>query len=80
LCWDRIGNFVIPIHVHILNLRNLGIRWWGRVVVCLIVIGRANVWWILHFTLHNYISHWLRDTLLMDAFLVVTGHIRVLAP
>ena len=50
-------------------------RWWGRVVVCCIVIGCINVWWILHFTLHN---HRLRDSLPIDAQLVITGHMRVL--
>ena len=52
-------------------------RWWGRVVVCRIVIGRLDAPWMLHFTLD---SHWLRDALLMDAFklLVVTSHMRIL--
>jgi hypothetical protein len=48
---------------------NIAYRRWGRVVVCPIVIGRANVWWwIMHFTLYNYISHWLglRDAILVD--------------
>ena len=39
---------------------DMAYRWWGRVVVCRIVIGSVDVWWILHFTLHNYISYWLR--------------------
>jgi hypothetical protein len=55
-------------------------RWWGRVVVCRIVIGCAGVWWILHFTLHSHFSHWfkLRDTRWMDIFLVVSSYMRVL--
>lgn len=53
-------------------------RWWGRVIVRRIEIGCDHVWWILHFTLHNYISRWLRDALSMDAFLVVACHMRVL--
>ena len=50
-------------------------RWRGRVVVCpiVIVIGCVDVWWVLHFAWHNYISYWWRD-----AFLVVTSHLRVL--
>ena len=45
-------------------------------VVRPIVIGRVDVWWILYFTMHTYITHWLRDALPMDAFLVVTSHMR----
>jgi hypothetical protein len=50
-------------------------RWWGRVVVCRIVIGCADVWWILQSTVH---SDWLRDALPMNALLVITSHMRVL--
>ena len=51
-------------------------RWWGRViVVCCIVIVCLDVWWILHFTLHN---RRLRDALPMDVFLVVTSDMRIL--
>ena len=46
--------------------------------MCHIVIGCVQVWWILHFILHNYISRWSRDALLMDAFLAVTSNIVVL--
>jgi hypothetical protein len=43
-------------------------KWWGRVVVvCRMVIGRAVVWWILHFTLHNH-----RLLPAIDALLVIT--------
>jgi hypothetical protein len=93
---DRLGNSVIPMHVHIWNLRSLQIllrvivrkesyhatttayRWWRKVVVCRVVIGHDDVRWVLHFARHSHISHWLRDAHLMDAFLVVTSHMRVL--
>ena len=52
--------------------------WRGRVVVCHIVIGHIDLSWILHFTLHNRISHWPRDTLQMSALLVITNRMRVL--
>ena len=48
-------------------------RWLGRVVLCRIVIGCVDAWWVLHFALYDYISHWLRD-----ALPVATGHMRVL--
>ena len=48
------------------------------VVACCIVIGCIDVWWMLHFTLHNYISLWLRDALPTDAFLEVTSYMSVL--
>jgi hypothetical protein len=51
-------------------------RWWGRVVVCRIVIGRADVWWIQHFTLHKLHIHRLRDALPIDVLLVITSHVR----
>lgn len=41
--------------------------------MCRIVIGSVDVWWILYFTLHSYIYHWLRYALLR--LLVVTSHI-----
>ena len=52
-------------------------RWWGRVIVCRIVIGCFDVSWMPHFTVHR---HWLRGALLMDIFklLVITSHMRVL--
>ena len=50
-------------------------RWRGRVIVCRIVIGYIDVWWIVHFTSHN---RRLRDALPMDVFLVVTCHMRIL--
>ena len=52
--------------------------WQGRVVVSRIVIGYVDVWWVLHFAWHNCISYWLRDVFPMNAFLVVTSHMRVL--
>ena len=91
--WDRFNKSVIPIvRLHMRSLRNLQIilcvleserkdipyMWWGRVVVRYIVIGCVDVWWILHFILHDYISRQLRDALSMDAFLVATCHMRVL--
>ena len=45
------------------------------IVVCCIVIVCLDVWWILHFTLHNRRS---RDALPMDVFLVVTRDMRIL--
>ena len=68
ICHNQKGN---------LNIISMTIiyRWRERMVVCHIVIGRVNVWWVLHFTSH---SHWWRDTLPMDTFQVVTSHIRVL--
>ena len=58
------------------HTRSIAYRWWGRVVVCCIVIECLDVPWMLHFTMDSL----LRDTLLMDAFklLVVTSHMRVL--
>ena len=50
-------------------------RWRGRVIVCRIVIGCVDVWWILHITLHN---HRLGEALSIDALLVITSHLRVL--
>ena len=52
-------------------------RWW-RAVICRIVIGCIDVWWILHFAFYSYVSHWLRDGLPMDTFLEVASHMRVL--
>lgn len=77
LGWDRFGNSVIPMRVHIWNLRILlcvaqsegklnitsmtnAYRWWGRVVMCRIVIGCVD------------------DALPIDALLVITSHVRVL--
>ena len=63
---------------HNITPMNIVYRWWGRMIVCRIVIGCVDVVWILHFTLHNHISHWPRDALPMDVLLVITGHMRVL--
>ena len=59
---------------------NIAYRWRVRVVVhCIvIVIGCVVVWWVVHFALHEYISHWLRVALPVDASLVVISHMRVL--
>ena len=54
---------------------SIAYRWWGRVVVCCVVIGCVEVLLILQFTLHK---HGLRDSLPMDAFLVATSHVKVL--
>ena len=100
LGWGWFGNSVIPIHLHIWNLRGLrnaktlcasqsegkpnnvlmtiAYGWRGRVVVGHIVIGCVDVWWVMHFALHSYISHWMRGAFSMDAFLVVTSHVRIL--
>ena len=43
-----------------------------------IVIECVDVLWILHFTLHNCISHWPRDASPISALLVITNHMRVL--
>ena len=52
---------------------NIAYRLRGWVaVVCPIVIGRPDVWWII---LRNYR---LRDALLIDALLVTTNHMMVL--
>ena len=53
-------------------------RWRGRVVVSRIMIGCVDVGWILHFTLHTYVSHRLRDGLPMDPFPEVTNYMSVL--
>jgi len=76
LCWDNFDTFGVPIHVHIWNLR---IRWRWRGVMCHIVIGCLDLLWILHFTLHNRISHWVRDALPMSALLIIATHLTVLA-
>ena len=44
-------------------------------IVCRIVVVCINVWWILHFTLHN---RGLRDALLVDVILVDTSYMRIL--
>ena len=46
--------------------------------MCRVVIDYVDVWWVLHFAWHNYISYRLRDAFPMDAFLVITSHMRVL--
>jgi hypothetical protein len=53
---------------------------WGRVIVCCIIIGPGcvDVAGVLHFTLHDYISCWLRDVPPRGAFLVIRSHMRVL--
>lgn len=51
----------------------------GKMIVCYIIMGCVDVSWILHFTLHNHISHWLKDALLVSALQVITSrHVRVL--
>ena len=57
---------------------SIAYRGWGRVILSRIVIGRVDVLRILHFTMHGHVSHWLRDTLLMNVLLVIVGHLRVL--
>ena len=57
---------------------SIAYRWGGRVILFCVVIGCVDVSWILHFTLHDHVSHWMRDALLMDALLVITSHSRVL--
>ena len=47
-------------------------------IACYIVIGRVDVSWIPHFTLHGHVFHWMRDILPMNALLVITNHLRVL--
>jgi hypothetical protein len=62
------------------EITSMGIthRWWGKVIVCHIVIGCFDVLWILHFTLYDRISHWLRIDLQVSALLVITSYMRVL--
>jgi hypothetical protein len=57
---------------------NIAYRWWGKVVMCRVVIGHDDVRRVLHLAWHSHISHRLRDALPMVAFLVVTSHVRVL--
>ena len=96
LHWGGFSDSYIPTHMHVWNLRMLcevsrserkpnitpmSIAYrWARVIVCRIVMGCIDVVWVLHFTLHNHISHWVRDLLilLMDVLLVINGHMRVL--
>ena len=50
-----------------------------RVIVWCIVMRHVDVSWILHFTLHNHVSPWLKDPLLVSALQVITSnHMRVL--
>jgi hypothetical protein len=65
-----------------LNITSMNIpyRLWGKVIVCGIVIGPGcvDVAGVRPFTLHEYISCWLRDALPSGALLVITNHMRVL--
>ena len=65
-----------------INITSMSIpyRLWERVIVCCIVIcpGCVDVAGVLHFTLHDYIPCWLRDTLPRGALLVIMSHMRVL--
>ena len=67
----------VTVRKEISHTITIAYRWWGRVVVCRIVIGclYASLMW--HFTVH---SHCLRGALQMDAskLLVTTGHMRIL--
>ncbi|KAH9043562.1 hypothetical protein EDB83DRAFT_2407741 [Lactarius deliciosus] len=73
--WKALGNSYIPMHAHVWIF---WIRWWGRVIVCWIVIWCDNVVWILHFILLDHVSQWLRDSFLpMDVLLIITGDMRV---
>ena len=74
---DTIVRITVSGETQIISLTS-AYRWCGRVVVCRIVIECVDVWWILHFALHNCVSHWLRDVLSTDAFVVVACHIMVL--
>ena len=53
-------------------------RWRWRGILCRIVIGCVDVLWILHLTLHNRISHLLRDALPVSALVIITSQVRVL--
>ena len=57
---------------------DLAHRWWGRVIVCRIVMGCIDAVRIPHLIFHSHVSYWLRDALLMDVLLVITSHIGVL--
>ena len=69
----------VTVRKEVYRKMTIAYMWWGRVVVCrIVVIGCVDVWWILHFAFYSYVSHWLRDGLPMDTFLEVASHMRVL--
>ena len=51
---------IISVSITISQTMTITYRW-GRAMVCRIVIVCVDVWWILHFILHN---HRLRDAFL----------------